>query len=277
MSIAELLIIGLMADVALMLLVLAVSLRRHDMGWVDVGWAAGVGITVLLFALIPGPAPAWRRCAVGGLALIWSTRLALHILSHRVKNRIEDARYRSLRDRWGARARWYVPLLFLAEAPLITLFSIPALIALRSPLPAPGPWDILGLTVGLLAIAGESLADRQLEAFRTQPEHRGKTCRAGLWRYSRHPNYFFEWLHWWAYVLLAIGAPHAWLTLLGPLAMFVFLFRVTGIPHTERQALASRGDDYRRYQSETSAFFPWWPRKAAFPLEPAVPAGPSSL
>jgi steroid 5-alpha reductase family enzyme len=81
-------------------------------------------------------------------------------------------------------------------------------------------------------------------------------CRAGLWRYSRHPNYFFEWVHWWAYVLIGHAAP---LTLLGPAAMLLFLFRVTGIPYTERQALKSRGEQYREYQRTTSRFVPWPP------------------
>jgi steroid 5-alpha reductase family enzyme len=112
----------------------------------------------------------------------------------------------------------------------------------------------------VLALAGETVADRQLAAWRAHPGNRGRACRAGLWRYSRHPNYFFEWLHWFAYVLLAVGSPLAWLAWLGPLLMFASLNWITGIPYTEAQALRSRGDDYRRYQAETSRFFPWPPR-----------------
>jgi steroid 5-alpha reductase family enzyme len=77
-----------------------------------------------------------------------------------------------------------------------------------------------------------------------------------LWAWSRHPNYFFEWLHWFAYLFLAIGSPQFWLSLIGPVVMLAFLYRVSGIPWTEAQALRSRGDDYRRYQNEVSAFFP---------------------
>jgi steroid 5-alpha reductase family enzyme len=91
--------------------------------------------------------------------------------------------------------------------------------------------------------------------------NRGHTCRDGLWRYSRHPNYFFEWLHWWAYVPLSLGAAGGWATILAPLVMLFFLFCVTGIPATEAQALQSRGADYRQYQRTTSAFFPWFPRR----------------
>jgi len=128
--------------------------------------------------------------------------------------------------------------------------------------PVPRWSDVLAIAVWIVAIAGEGVADRQLARFRADPENRGKTCRAGLWRYSRHPNYFFEWVHWFTYVLLAFGSPYVWLTLAGPAVMLLFLYKVTGIPYTEKRALMSRGDDYRRYQETTSAFVPWFPRKA---------------
>ena len=109
------------------------------------------------------------------------------------------------------------------------------------------------------------LADRQLVRFKRRPESRGKTCREGWWRYSRHPNYFFEWLHWWSYVALAAGSSYWWVTLLAPAAMLHFLLNVTGIPPTEAQALASRGEDYRQYQRTTSVFIPWFPKKEIHP------------
>jgi steroid 5-alpha reductase family enzyme len=112
-----------------------------------------------------------------------------------------------------------------------------------------------------VAVGGETLADRQLAAWRAAPANDGRTCRSGLWRYSRHPNYFFEWLHWWTYIPLAWGSPWWWLTLLGQALMLFTLFKVTGIPHTERQALASRGEDYRAYQRSTSVFIPWFPKE----------------
>ena len=123
--------------------------------------------------------------------------------------------------------------------------------------------DGLGVAIWAIGVAGEAVADAQLARFRADPGHRGRTCRAGLWRYSRHPNYFFEWLTWWAYVAIAWGAPHGWVALFGPAVMLLFLFKVTGIPYTEAQALRSRGDDYRAYQRTTSAFVPWFPRADA--------------
>ena len=116
--------------------------------------------------------------------------------------------------------------------------------------------------VWLISVFGEYVADRQLATFRADPNNKGKTCRAGLWAYSRHPNYFFEWLHWFTYVLLAINSEYFWYSLVGPVVMLAFLYRVSGIPWTEAQALRSRGDDYRRYQEEVSAFVPWFPHKS---------------
>jgi steroid 5-alpha reductase family enzyme len=108
-------------------------------------------------------------------------------------------------------------------------------------------------------VLGETSADRQLSRFRANPANRGRTCREGLWRYSRHPNYFFEWTHWFSYLVIGHGI---WPTWIGPAAMLLFLFRLTGIPFTEQQAIKSRGDDYRAYQRETSVFFPWFPKRA---------------
>ncbi len=105
------------------------------------------------------------------------------------------------------------------------------------------------------------------------PANRGRTCRRGLWRYSRHPNYFFEWLHWWAYALIAWGAAFVWVTVAAPFVMLVFVLFISGIPPTEARALASRGEDYRRYQRETSAFFPWFPKAEA---DPAASGGRAS-
>jgi steroid 5-alpha reductase family enzyme len=119
-------------------------------------------------------------------------------------------------------------------------------------------WLAIALWAG--ALAGESVADRQLERFKADAHSRGRVCRSGLWRYSRHPNYFFEWLVWVAYALAATTAPWGALAWACPAVMLFLLFRVTGIPATEAHALRSRGEAYRDYQRTTSAFVPWVPR-----------------
>jgi cyclopropane-fatty-acyl-phospholipid synthase len=120
---------------------------------------------------------------------------------------------------------------------------------------------LLALAVWLIAVAGEASADRQLSRFKAEPDHRGKVCRDGWWRYSRHPNYFFECLHWLTYVILAWTSPWLWVTLIPPLAMAWLLLKVSGIPLTEAQTARSR-PDYAEYIRTTSALIPWPPKKA---------------
>ena len=233
--------------------------RRGDASFVDAAWAAGLGLLARIYAgVLPGGGG--RRILVTLLAVLWSGRLALHLLKDRVIGKEEDGRYREMRRQWGARAQaeffWY----FQAQALAAALFSVPFVVAMANGRPFPGAWDAAGVAVWLVAVGGEWLADAQLARFRADPRNRGRTCRAGLWSWSRHPNYFFEWLHWWSYVLLAAGGPWWWLTLLGPAAMLYLLFHVTGIPKNEARALETRGDDYRDYQRRTSAFIPLPPR-----------------
>jgi steroid 5-alpha reductase family enzyme len=232
--------------------------RRHtNAGIVDVLWSALLGGAAVLAALASSGTAA-ARLAVGVCGGLWGTRLALH-LWRRVRDDREDGRYQALRSRWGNdERRWFV--LFQFQALLVTLFAAPFVVAAGNISVRP-PWLIAGACCWLLSVLGESLADRQLTRFRADPGNRGRTCRAGLWRYSRHPNYFFEWLHWFAYVAFAVGAPQGWVALSGPLVMYVFLRYLSGIPFTEAQALRTRGADYRDYQRCTSMLFPWPPRR----------------
>jgi steroid 5-alpha reductase family enzyme len=246
---------AVVAALALQLALWAVQRQTRDAATVDLGWSLLVAGGAVTTALASGGDP-WRRALVGGIAAVWALRLALFLLTDRVlAGRGEDSRYRSLREHWAERAPRNFLFLYLVQVPVALLFVAPIAAAMRG-----GPLDAWALAGGLVwaaAVLGEVVADRQLAAFRADPGNRGAVCRRGLWRFSRHPNYFFEWLHWWAYVLIGHAAP---LTLLGPVVMFVFLFRVTGIPYTERQALKSRGEAYREYQRTTSAFVPWPPR-----------------
>ena len=120
--------------------------------------------------------------------------------------------------------------------------------------------DTLAVLIGISAMLGEWIADRQLAAFRANPKNKGGVCKDRLWRYSRHPNYFFEWLHWFAYLAFAVGSSSVGFALVGPIAMFIFLRFLTGVPYAEMSSLKSRGEAYRQYQSSTNAFFPWIPR-----------------
>ena len=164
----------------------------------------------------------------------------------------------------GWRREWPCYGEFASEFLIAALFglflSLPFLLAALNPAPTLSAFEYAGIALWLIALAGEAVADAQLAAFKRDPTSHGQVCQRGLWNYSRHPNYFFEWLIWVAWALFALASPYGWIALLCPLLMFYFLFRVTGIPATEAQALRSKGDAYRRYQQTTSAFVPWFKR-----------------
>ena len=259
MSTAQVLLLGWVLMVAMMAALWLVQRARRDAGVVDVGWTAGLGILAVLYA-IAGVGDPFRRALVAVMAGGWSLRLAWHLLADRIIGKPEDGRYRTLRARWGDRAQARFFLFFQVQAVVAVALSLPFLVAMRGG-GALGAAGLAGVAVWVVAVLGEALADAQLARFRADPGNRGRTCRIGLWRASRHPNYFFEWLHWWSYVLLAARSPAWWLALIGPALMLYFLLKVTGIPATEAHALASRGDEYRDYQRTTSAFIPWFPKR----------------
>lgn len=232
--------------------------RHHgNAGIVDVLWASGLGIAAVWMAAT-GSGAILPRSLLALLGGLWSWRLAAH-LWHRVHGEAEDGRYRHLRAHWkGSQLKFF--LFFQAQALLVVLFALPFIAVAANPADSAGVWMVVGALLWLVSVAMEALADRQLAVFRADPAHRGKTCRTGLWRYSRHPNYFFEWLHWFSYVALAVGSPIAWLAWSGPLVMYVFLRWISGVPYTEAQALRTRGEEYRAYQQSTPMLFPWFPR-----------------
>ena len=233
--------------------------RSGRADWVDVAWAALIGLQAIAWAIVADGA-AEKRILVVLLAGTWSFRLTLHLARRLAQESSEDGRYQAMREHFGHRQQSFLFFFFVFQAVVAWLFALPAWVVAHDPSPLLSGWVIAGVVVWFASLAGESISDRQLAAFRAEADNRGKVCQVGLWRYSRHPNYFFEWLHWFAYPFIAMGASHQWLAWLGPVLMLAFLYRLTGIPYTERQALKSRGESYRRYQRTTSAFIPWFRR-----------------
>jgi steroid 5-alpha reductase family enzyme len=194
---------------------------------------------------------------------MWSLRLGVHI-AQRTLHGAEDRRYAQFRRDWGdafdMRMFWFLQIQALAAA----LLALSMLLAARNPRPL-SAMDLVGGLVLVIAIIGEALADRQLRQFRTDPQRHGGVCDNGLWGWSRHPNYFFEWLGWVAYPLLAIdlsgGFGWGWFALAAPAFMYWLLVYVSGIPPLERQMLHSRGDAFRSYQARVSAFIPLPPTR----------------
>lgn len=237
-------------------------LRTRNAGWVDVAWALGIGLAAVLFAL-GGPGDPGRRVLAAALAGLWSLRLGLHLALRVARDPEEDGRYRQLRREWGGNLALKFLGFFQFQALLDLLLAVPFLLASLDPSPRIHPLAWIGAGMALLAMAGEALADAQLRAYKAGPHPPGGVCRRGLWAWSRHPNYFFEWLTWVGFALLAAPSPWGWTAFAAPALILFFLLRVTGIPATEAQALRSKGDAYRRYQAEVSAFVPWFPRTPA--------------
>lgn len=234
------------------------QLKTRNAGFVDVSWAGCLAFAALYLGST-GAGGFWPRLLTALLGAAWGFRLANHLLA-RVLSEREDGRYAELRRHWADHQGKFFAF-FQAQALLVCMFALPFYIAAQNPQQGFSVWMMLGVVVWLGSVGGEALADYQLNNFRHSGRNRGKTCREGLWRYSRHPNYFFEFTHWFAYVCFAVGTPYWWLSLLGPLLMLITLNWVTGIPFVEAQSLRSRGDDYRDYQRTTNAFFPWFPKR----------------
>lgn len=249
-----------LASAVLMAVLWVVHRRIRDAGVVDVGWAFSLGASAV-YASIIGDGDPVRRAIIGAMGGVWGLRLAWHLLVDRVIPPGEDGRYEALREKWGGaftrRMFWF----FQAQALTVGLLCAPFVIA-SSGVGGPVGWlDWLGLGVWLTGLVGETIADRQLARFKRRPDSRGKTCREGLWRYSRHPNYFFEWLMWLSYGVVALSVEGGWIALFAPAVILFLVLKVTGIPPTEARALQSRGEDYREYQRTTSAFVPWFPKR----------------
>lgn len=234
-----------------------VQFKRHNAGIVDIAWSFGTGLTAVFFALTASGDLA-RKILVAVIAGLWGVRLG-SALAVRVFSEEEDGRYQVLREKWGDRVQPLMFGFFQIQAMWAVLFALPMLAASHNPRPL-SAIDFVAAAVWIVAVIGESIADAQLAKFRNDPANRGKVCRNGLWAWSRHPNYFFEWIHWFAYVILAIGGSLVWLAALGPVVMLLFLTKVTGIPTTEARSVQSRGDAYRDYQRTVSPFFPWPPK-----------------
>ena len=231
-------------------------------GWTDAFWSFSVGVVGVGAALMPlegWALPTLRQMAVAGCVGVWSLRLGLHIAA-RAGEGPEDARYAALRREWGAgfQRRMFVFLQTQAVAGAFLVVTIA--IAAHNPSPGLRLIDLGGLCLLALSIFGAGTADAQLRRFRHDPAHRGRVCDVGLWAWSRHPNYFFEWLGWCAYALIALdgsGAyPVGWAALSGPVLIYYLLRHVSGVPLLEAAMLRSRGNAYVAYQQRVSPFFP---------------------
>jgi steroid 5-alpha reductase family enzyme len=241
-----------------MALMWVVQVRVRDASHVDVAWAVLIACCAILYALVAA-GDIGHRVLAATLASLWGFRLGAYLLFDRVLGKEEDGRYRELRRRWAPHANRSFFWFFQFQALFVVFFSLPFAFVAQSDSTGLGMLEWIGIAVWALGNAGTILSDYQLARWRGNPANRGKTSRAGLWGWSRHPNYFFEWITWCGVALVASATPWGWLAWLVPAGLLFLLFKVTGIPSTEAQALRSR-PDYADYQRTTSVFVPLPPR-----------------
>lgn len=236
----------------------AYGLKARNGGWTDVFWTFGSGGALAGAALWPLSAggPEARQWLVAAMVALWALRLGSH-LAPRVAHGPEDPRYARFRETWGRGYPWKMLGVALPQAPASALLALSVVAAAHRQ----GPLDLRDAAAVLVfaaALAGEALADGQMRRFRADRRNKGQVMDRGLWAWSRHPNYVFEWLAWWAYPVMAFDAarPVSWLTLVAPAVMYLLLTRVSGVPPLEEAMLRSRGEAYRAYQARVPAFLP---------------------
>ena len=253
-----------MLDTSFLWLMLAINLGAQILAWfwqiktkhtdiADIVWAGMLVVNGLLFFWL-SEASWGHRIAILIIPVAWYLRLFFHLVS-RYDLSNEDGRYQYLRQHWQHNTQLKFFFFFVGQGLIISLFSFPAWL-LSKETASLGLFDVLGFLVVIVSYLGIWLSDKQLANFKKDKNNKGKVCNVGLWRYSRHPNYFFEWTHWFAYPLLAMNSDMLWLLWCYPFIMLIFLLKLTGIPFNEQQNLRSKGSAYREYQKVTNKFFP---------------------
>lgn len=237
------------------------SCKIKNVGLVDAMWALTLGIPVIIYITYHN-STSTRNIILLTMALVWSLRLGIHLAKRVYKEHpTEDKRYAALRKRWGTNATKYFLIVFLINAILVFLLSLPFYYSSKFTAPLQ-PIEWIGLAIFIIGVIGEAIADHQLNKFKTNPTD-DKICRIGLWNYSRHPNYFFEAVIWFGIYIFCAASPGGIYTIHAPIIITFFLIKVTGIPPLEHYLLKSRGDAYKQYQQTTSAFVPWFKKETS--------------
>jgi steroid 5-alpha reductase family enzyme len=261
-SIVADLIFALVISVTLMFITWLIAVKIKNAGIVDIAWSAGFTLLTLVYYWITD---GWivRKILISLIVMSWSMRLAIHLFKRiRKEHPVEDARYVEMRNSFGGNADLKFLAFFQIQALVLCFLSVPFCLIAENPRENFEVFEICGFVFFLFALGGEWLADRQLLSFKKDSKTKGQVCQIGLWRYSRHPNYFFEWLVWVAFFIMACSSEYGVWTVYCPLLMLFFLLKVSGVPLAEKQSLQSKGDKYRQYQATTNEFFPWFRKEA---------------
>lgn len=226
---------------------------------VDVSWSLGLMIAGLIYLNMP---PYHVRTVLIGLFLmVWALRLALYLWYTRIQKGHVDKRYMELSTHWKISPSLGFFLNFQLQGLLIFIISSVFFLISRSGLVHITLFDFFAFGLIIIGIVGETIADLQLQRFKIA--HKGEVCQSGLWRYSRHPNYFFDWLSWVGFAVFAIQSSIGYLCLVSPGMLYIIFTHITG-PLTEKGSIHSKGEKYIAYQKQTSMFFPWFKKKSGF-------------
>lgn len=220
---------------------------------VDVSWSLGLMVSGLIY--LGAPPLSTRIVLIGSLLVLWALRLAFYLWYTRIRNGHVDKRYIELSTNWKISPSLGFFLNFQLQALLILIISSVFFFISKSTVTDITLTDGIAFCIILIGVAGETLADLQLQQFKQR--HPGEVCNKGLWNYSRHPNYFFDWLSWLGFALCALQSKIGYLALISPLMLYIIFTRMTG-PLTEKGSMQSRGQKYIEYQKQTSMFFPWF-------------------
>jgi steroid 5-alpha reductase family enzyme len=224
-------------------------------GRADAVWTFATGLAGLA-ALGAGMVHPVRALIPALYLAVWAGRLGYYLWRRSAQG--DDPRYSEMKREWGDKAPaklfWFLQIQAVASWPM----ALAAYVAAAAPRAAPDGRDALAALVFIVALAGEGIADAQMAAFKADPANKGGICERGLWRWSRHPNYFFEWLGWLGFPLLAIQSGYAWgfAALLAPAWMYCLLVYISGVPPLEKTMRASRGAKWDAYAKRVSAFWP---------------------
>jgi steroid 5-alpha reductase family enzyme len=237
------------------------SLALRDASIVDIFWGLGFCVIASVVWRHGGGESSARSVLLVAMVFVWGLRLAGYLF-WRNRGHGEDPRYAAMRRHWGAR----FPLIslltvFALQGVVMWIVSLPVQIGAGRESGPLGVIDLLGMLVYAIGLAFESVGDWQLARFKADPANARRTLDSGLWRYTRHPNYFGDFCVWWGIFLVALSTPGGIFSVVGPVLMSIFLMRVSGVPMLER-SIGKRRPDYADYVARTSTFFPRPPRDA---------------
>lgn len=260
LNIFEMLGAGFSLVLGLMVLLSLIYFWKRNAGIVDIGWAFGFVFCAWVYFFL-GDGAEFKKLVIFLMVNIWGLRLALH-LTFRYLTAPEDPRYQEIRKEWGnGNSDFKFFIMFIFQGVLVVLLTLPFLIISNRGLSHWQAIEVFAILLWTVGFVGETIADRQLSKFKNNPENNGKIFQGGLWRYSRHPNYFFEFLIWLAYFFFALGTPGGWISFIAPAIMLCLLLKVSGIPLTEAELQRSKGAEFDNYCRTTSPFIPWFPKK----------------